>query len=194
MSQQFPNTGRDVLDNMAKRIVQLEREVKALRGNRLVSIDTLDTASYPSPVQGQLAVERANNFLTWYSNAKWRTLGLFQIKVFSDTTVLTAINGAVIMMIPDDLNGRSLQAVAAFVTTVSSSGLPTVQIRNVTSAVNMLSTTLTIDANEFTSYTAATAAVINPANSLVSTGNLIAIDVTTAGTGAKGLGVNLGFW
>ncbi len=119
--------------------------------------------------------------------------GVYEIKVISDTATLTTGDGQFIFAIPSDLNGTNLVSVAAFVTTVSSSGLPTVQIRNVTDAVDMLSTKVSIDASEFTSYTAATAAVIDTAHDDVATGDRIAIDVDVAGTGAKGLGVILGF-
>ena len=56
-----------------------------------------------------------------------------------------------------------------------------------------LTTNVTIDASEFTSYTAATAAVIDSGNKDVATGDLIAIDVDAAGTGRKRLGVILTF-
>lgn len=92
-----------------------------------------------------------------------------------------------------ELNGYNLSAVAAAVTTVSSSGLPTVQIANVTDAVDMLSTKLTIDANETDSSTAATAAVIDTSKDDVATGDMLRIDVDVAGTGAKGLIVELTF-
>jgi len=97
------------------------------------------------------------------------------------------------MFVPEDLDATALTAVAAAVTTVSSSGLPTVQIRNVTQAHDMLTTRITIDASEFTSYTAATPPVINAANATVAKGDRIAIDVDVAGTGAKGLMVALEF-
>ncbi len=57
----------------------------------------------------------------------------------------------------------------------------------------MLSTSITIDASEFTSYSAATAPVINTSFDDVATGDRIAIDVDVAGTGTKGLGVILRF-
>jgi hypothetical protein len=57
----------------------------------------------------------------------------------------------------------------------------------------MLSTAITIDANETTSYTAAAPPVIDTAHDDVATGDLIAIDVSVAGTGTKGLGVVLSF-
>jgi hypothetical protein len=117
----------------------------------------------------------------------------FEIKVIADTATLATGDGQFIFAIPADLNGRNLTSAAAFVTTVSSSGLPTVQIRNVTQTADMLTTKVTIDASEFTSYTAATTVVIDTANDDVATGDLIAIDVDVAGTGARGLGVILGF-
>jgi hypothetical protein len=116
-----------------------------------------------------------------------------EVKVFDDATVLTTGDGKAIFCIPARMNGWNLIAAHAFVTTVSSSGLPTVQIRNVTDAVDMLSTKVSIDASEFTSYTAAAAPVIDTAHDDVATGDLIAIDVDVAGTGAKGLGVILTF-
>ncbi len=116
-----------------------------------------------------------------------------EVKAFDDATVITTGDGKIIFMIPTALGGCDLTAAASFVTTVSSSGLPTVQIRNVTQAADMLTTKITIDVSEFTSYTAATPPVIDTGNDDVATGDLIAIDVDVAGTGAKGLGVVLTF-
>lgn len=106
---------------------------------------------------------------------------------------LTTGDGKAYFTIPAALNGMNLVSVAAALTTVSSSGIPTVQIANVTDAVDMLSTKLTIDATELTSYTAATPAVIDTTKDDVVTGDLLRIDVDVAGTGAKGLSVVLGF-
>lgn len=120
---------------------------------------------------------------------KAATLATFEIKVFSDADALSTGDGKFIFAIPGDLDGWSLTAAAAYVTTVSSSGLVTVQIRNVTLAADMLSTRITIDVGETTSYTAAAPAVIAAAP--VAKGQLIAVDVDVAGTAAKGLGVIL---
>ena len=117
----------------------------------------------------------------------------FDIKVIADFQTLATGDGQFIFAIPEDMDNMVLTTVAAYVTTVSSSGLPTVQIRNVTQTADMLSTKCSIDASEFTSYTATTAAVIDAANDDVATGDRIAVDVDVAGTGAKGLGVILGF-
>lgn len=117
----------------------------------------------------------------------------FDIKIFADDGTLSTGDGKFIFAIPSDLNGANLISAQAYVTTVSSSGTPTVQIRNVTDAVDMLSTRITIDASEYTSYTAAAASVVDTAHDDVATGDRIAIDVDVAGTGAKGLGVILEF-
>lgn len=124
---------------------------------------------------------------------KWEYKRVIQVKVIDDTTTLTTGDGKVIFCIPLELNGCDLTLAHAFVTTVSSSGTPTVQIRNVTQTADMLTTRITIDASEFTSYTAAAAPVIDTGNDDVATGDLVAVDVDVAGTGAKGLGVILTF-
>jgi hypothetical protein len=81
----------------------------------------------------------------------------------------------------------TLTAVRSSVLVDSSSGLVTVAIKNAGS--DILSTDLSIDATEFTSVTAATPAVISaPA---IGDDALLTIDITAAGTGAKGLIVTL---
>lgn len=102
-------------------------------------------------------------------------------------------DGQAFFRVPSLLNGALLTAVAAHVTTVSSSGTPTVQIHNVTDAADMLSTRITIDANEKDSSTAAAAAVIDGAADDVATADELRVDVDVAGTGAKGLIVELTF-
>lgn len=118
---------------------------------------------------------------------------VIQVKVIDDATTLTTGDGKVIFLVPQELNGYNLVGANAFVTTVSSSGTPTIQIRNVTDAVDMLSTRITIDASEYTSYTAAAAAVVDATYDDVATGDRLAVDVDVAGTGAKGLGIVLTF-
>lgn len=102
-------------------------------------------------------------------------------------------DGKAYYRVPSALNGMNLVAVAAALTTASTSGIPTIQIANVTDAVDMLSTKLTIDANETDSSTAATAAVIDGAHDDVATADMLRIDIDVSGTGAKGLIVELQF-
>lgn len=112
------------------------------------------------------------------------------------STAITTGDGKAGFMVPTKLNGWNLiRANAGLLAAQSTSGTPTVQVRRVRSGTpaDMLSTKITIDANESTSHTAATAAVIDTANDDVATGDLIYVDVDVAGTGAKGLIVNLSF-
>jgi hypothetical protein len=75
----------------------------------------------------------------------------------------------------------------ASLSVVSSSGNPAIDINK--NGVSIFSTTLTIDANEKTSTTAATAAVLS--TTTFADDDEITMDVDTAGTGAKGLKVTL---
>jgi len=118
---------------------------------------------------------------------------VYTIKIIDDTTTLTTGDGKFYFAIPQELNGFNMTKVAAFVSTNSSSGTPTFQIANVTDGVDMLSTLITIDANEATSYTAATPPVIDTSKDDVATGDLLRIDCDAAGTGAKGAGLVLTF-
>ncbi len=119
---------------------------------------------------------------------------VYPIKVFTDTQTVVVGDGAFGFVVTslEEIAGKNLVAVSAYVTTVSSSGAITVQVRNVTGAADMLSTPITIDASEFTSDTAA-APVIDTSNDDVALGDLIAIDIDADGTGATGLGVILAF-
>lgn len=75
----------------------------------------------------------------------------------------------------------------ASLSTASSSGNPAIDIN--VNGVSIFSTTLTIDANEKTSTTATTAAVLSTTS--IADDAEITMDVDTAGTGAKGLKVTL---
>jgi len=105
---------------------------------------------------------------------------------------ITTGDGKAYFFIPAAWDGFNLIAVQAHVTTVSSSGAPLIQVRNVTQTADMLSTRITIDQSEKNSKDA-TPAVIDTSNDDVANGDEIAIDIDTAGTGAKGLMVALTF-
>lgn len=132
------------------------------------------------------------------SYAGTKSVSIYAIEA---ATTVTTGDGKSYMRVPAALNGMNLVTAAAAVNTKSTSGLPTVQIArgrqsSATSAhtyADMLSTKVTIDANEFDSKDGATAAVIDGANDDVLTGDLIRVDVDVAGTGTAGLIVNLEF-
>lgn len=112
------------------------------------------------------------------------------------TTALTT-SEKVYFRIPPSMNGMNLVSVRGACGTgaagSSSSGTPTFTVKNVTDNQQMLSTSLTIDAGEYTSATAAAAVAINTTYDDVATDDLIEIAVTTAGTGVTYATVTLGF-
>lgn len=115
------------------------------------------------------------------------------LKPIAETTSLTTGNGKMYFVIPEELNGMDLVVAHAHVFTASTSGTPTIQIYNLTQTADMLSTEITIDANETDSSTAATAPVIDTGNDDVATADVLRIDVDVAGTGAEGLEIRLSF-
>lgn len=100
-----------------------------------------------------------------------------------------------IVRIPPELNGMSLTSVGACCTTAGATGTTSIQFRRVRSggSVDMLSTSITIEAGETDSLTAATQAVINAANRGVQSGDQIHFDVSSVGAGALGVFVSFTF-
>jgi len=132
------------------------------------------------------------------SNYGERTIGILVSDPNGDA--ITVGDSKAYATIPSTLNGWNLVEVAAQLSTVSSSGIPTVQLHRSRRAsattrtlADMLSTKLTIDASEFESSDAAAAAVIDTANDDVNTGDQVHVDIDVAGTGAKGLFVLMTF-
>ena len=117
------------------------------------------------------------------------TTRIVYLKVIAEDTTLTTGDGKAYWTVPQEFNNYTIINVAACVYTVSSSGTPTIQIHNLTDAVDILSTPITIDINEYNSYIAAIPPVINTANAVLATGDRIRIDVDVSGTGTKGLDV-----
>lgn len=118
---------------------------------------------------------------------------IVELLVISANASLTTGDGKLYFFIPDDLDGFVLVDADACVNTASSSGTPTVQVHNLTKAVDMLSTPITIDEDGKTSFTAETQPEIDDDNSGVETGDEIRIDVDVAGTDTTGLIVILVF-
>ncbi len=114
-------------------------------------------------------------------------------QVIGDDTALTVEDGKQYFTVPPLFNGMNLVDADAMVANPSSSGLPTIQIRNVTQSQDMLSTRITIDINEYNSYTATTPPVIDDTKDDVATADVLRIDVKGAGTDTLGLHVVLTF-
>lgn len=107
------------------------------------------------------------------------------IAVSDETTAITTGTSKVTFRMPFAM---TLTSVRASLSTASSSGIPTVDIKESGTSI-MAVTKLTIDATEKTSTTAATAAVLS--DTALADDAEITIDITVAGTGATGLKVYL---
>jgi hypothetical protein len=123
-------------------------------------------------------------------------------KLFADANMLdgalpdSATNVAVgdgkyVFSIDVELDDWYLVMVQAFVSTVGTTPT-TVQVENLTQAVTMLVTGVTVPADEFTSpCDPDEMALIDYDNDQVNGCDMISLNVTAAGAGAKGLGVYL---
>ena len=114
-----------------------------------------------------------------------------EIKLFHDNALIEITSFS--FMIDEELNGWSVKSISAYVSVASTSGTPTVTLTNLTTENTITSTPVTIDENELTSLTASIPSIINPAYKSVATGNLLSVNLTVTGTGAKGLGVIIVF-
>lgn len=133
----------------------------------------------------------------WRNAANTAWLDLFSVMervAFGFTTNVAVGDGASYVVIPSTMNGLNLTRVHARVITAGTTGTTDIQIANVTDAVDMLSTKLTIDSGETGSDTAATAAVIDTAHDDVATNDLLRIDVDAVSTTPpKGLLITMEF-
>lgn len=120
-------------------------------------------------------------------------IGIFEIKVFEDDEVVQAGDGKFKFDIPSDLDESSLIDFEAWITGASSSGDVIVSLYNNTQAVDMLSTSATIDVGELNDDDSVTPFVIDVANSEVAYKDELWINVDNAGTDALGLGVAVKF-
>ena len=111
----------------------------------------------------------------------------FTIAVSDETTDITTGTAKVTFRAPFAFTIPRIPR--ASLATASTSGDPAIDINNAGNSI--FTTTLTIDANEKTSTTAATAAVLDGTYTSVADDAEVTIDIDTAGTGAKGLKVYL---
>ena len=119
----------------------------------------------------------------------------FIVKMIANGTTLTTgddLNGGRFTL-PPDLAGYNLTDIQVHVFTVSSSGLPTFQLQNVTQTADILTTEVTIDENEKDSNTAATPHLINTGEDDYTAGDELQLDCDIAGTGTKGCQLTLTF-
>jgi hypothetical protein len=162
--------------------------------SRLDDLETADTAldGRLDTLEGQTLDARLDVIEADYPGRKTLTI---LVQDPAGTVDLTTGDGKAMIPIDATLNGKNLIACSARVTTVSSSGVPTIQLRRNRGGTDadMLTTPLTVDASERSSSTAAAAAVIDTGNDDAATDDFVWIDVDVAGTGVRGLSVTLTF-
>lgn len=117
---------------------------------------------------------------------------LIYLKVFWHDEAVAVGTGALYFTVPAYLHNSTIVDFDIAVITASSSGLPTVQMKNLganplNAGTDVLSTPATIDVNEFNSMNASAPPVIG--SGLLASGDILRIDITIAGTGTKGLDV-----
>lgn len=123
----------------------------------------------------------------YVDNAVAKQPETLMIAVSDETTALTTGTAKVTFRMPFACSMTAIPR--ANVNTVSSSGLPTFDIKK--NGTTIFSTTLTIDASEKTSVTAATPAVLTSSPTTFADDDEITIDIGTAGTGTKGAKITL---
>ena len=152
-----------------------------------------DTEYYVSAVEKARLAKGANGYYLTSNGSipVWAAFYRYVTALLNVSAALQTGDDAFRFRIPAALNGWNMSTVA--MSRKSGTGVLTVQIRNVSTALDILSTKLTVDSGETDSSTAATPAVINTARDDVSTGQQIAIDVDDAGTNTLFAFVEIGF-
>lgn len=116
------------------------------------------------------------------------------VKVFGDTDTVATGDGKGYLTIPALLDGYNLVAAHAACYTAGTPGTALFQIVNVTNGTSdMLTTRISIDSGEYSSYSAAAAPVIGTAVDDVNTGDILRFDVDAINTGMKALEYHLKF-
>lgn len=115
-----------------------------------------------------------------------------QVQLFDKTANFAVVDGRAYFIVPAGYNSHDLTDVKLFITgAAGETGTTDVQIHNVTDAVDMLSTKLTVDSGETSSLTAATPVVIDTANDDVATNDVLRVDIDAVSTTAPKGGVLL---
>ena len=115
------------------------------------------------------------------------------LKIYNEASAISEGSGVMYFTVPPILNGMNLISCGGHLYTAATSDVVEVQINNVTSGVDMLSSKLTWDATEKDTATANSAAVIDTGNDGVATGEELRIDIDSAASGAKGMEIRLTF-
>jgi hypothetical protein len=186
----------ETISELYRRVANLEAQLVSARSIGNIYSPRINPIAYPTPVEGQHAIDPADDQHMWFARGEWRKatgFGIYDIKVYEDTVPASAGDGSFKTEIPEDFDGAELVKVEGYVSTASSSGSLQVQVQNRTASVDMLSSKITIDSGELNSKDSGTQPVVIQANAGVSWGDHIWLDIDAAGSNALGLGIILYF-
>lgn len=143
-----------------------------------LALTGLNDVTTTTPAVGDVLMKSAGDWVN--SRLPWS----LTVALSDETTAITTGAAKVTMRMP---HAVTLTSVRASLSTASTSGLPTIDINE--GGVSIFSTRPTIDENEKTTTTAATASVLS--DTALADDAEITFDIDVAGTGAKGLKVTL---
>lgn len=149
--------------------------------------DTADVLSVGTDGDHLVADSGETTGLKWTATTREKS-----VQVCSAYVDLSTGDGKALIKLMDEFDGMDLVDVTAEVTTAPTGSTISIQVRNVTDSVDILSTPITIDAGETSSETAATAPVIDTDNDDIDTNDLIAIDIDQVGSSEAGRGLVVG--
>ena len=139
-----------------------------------------------NPYLGQAIYETdTGKYLTWDGSIWGSPLQTLSVALSDEYTPLTTGTAKVTIRLPYGM--KMTQIPRASVTTASTSGIPTVNIK--ANGTTIFTTKLTIDATEKTSVTAAIPAVL--ATTTFADDTALTFDIDASGTSATGLKVTL---
>lgn len=189
-----PKISGGIYDTNNKELLKLTATASAVN-----SLELSNAASGNNPVMAAVGTDTNIGL-----DLKPKGTGVFRVKqsvsvpIIAPTMPVSTGDGKFAFAIPAELNGMDLVSVIGYhVTKAGSSGTCDVQIARDRggTVVDVLSTKLTIDANERDSTTAATPVAINTSYDDVQTGDIYRFDIDAipTGTAPQGLIVNLQF-
>jgi hypothetical protein len=159
-------------------------------GSGAMRIPDGTTAQRPAGNNGEIRYNTTTDSAEAYIAGRWTTAvneRYLVVAASNEDTAITVGSGKLTFRMPYK---AYITKVRASLKTASSSGTPTFDINE--NGTTILSTKISIDANEKTSTTAASAAVISDRN--IADDAEIRIDIDTAGTGATGAKIAIYFY
>lgn len=160
---------------------------KNIQSLPVITYPSLTEISYIKGVTSSVQTQLNNKASLASPNFTGTVTGIsipFSFAISNETSAITVGTSKITFRVP---YACTLTNARASLTTASSSGIPTFDIKK--NGTSILSTKLTIDVNEKTSLTAAIPLVIS--NSSLADDDEISIDINTAGTGAVGAKITI---